>query len=182
MQTNREEFERLVLEQLDFLYRVALRLARDSHQAEDLVQEACFRAIRSRESFQMSPGGIRPWLVQILRNAFLTRAGRESRQPRLAEDEALEAAAGPANDTAQSDFRLPVSEYMDQELARAVQTLPEEYRTVLMLWALEDFSYQEIADALKIPIGTVMSRLHRARAKLTEQLKDFAKREGIRRE
>ena len=181
MQTDREEFERLVLEQLDFLYRVALRLARDSHQAEDLVQEACFRAIRSRESFQMSPSGIRPWLVQILRNAFLTRAGREARQPRLAEDEALEAAAGPA-DAVPADLHLPVSEYMDQELARAVQALPEEYRTVLMLWALEDFSYQEIADALKIPIGTVMSRLHRARGKLTEQLKDFAKREGIRRE
>lgn len=181
MQIDREEFERLVLEQLDFLYRVALRLARDSHQAEDLVQEACFRAIRSRESFQMSPTGIRPWLVQILRNAFLTKAGRESRQPRLAEDDALEAAAGPSAD-GPPESPFPITEQMDQELARAVQTLPEEYRTVLMLWALEDFSYQEIADALKIPIGTVMSRLHRARGKLNEQLKDYAKREGIRRD
>ena len=171
----------MVLEQLDFLYRVALKLARDSHQAEDLVQEACFRAIRSRESFQMSPGGIRPWLVQILRNAFLTRATRESRQPRPAEDEALENAAGPVVDTP-SDLNFKISEHMDQEVAKAVQALPEEYRTVLMLWALEDFSYQEIAQALNIPIGTVMSRLHRARSRLTKQLQDYAKREGIRRE
>ncbi len=181
MQTDRAEFERLILEQLDFLYRVALKLAHDTNQAEDLVQEACYRAIRSRESFQMSPAGIRPWLVQILRNAFLTRATRESRQPRLAEDEALESAAGPVP-ASPPELSFHIGEHMDQEVARAVQALPEEYRTVLMLWALEDFSYQEIADALKIPIGTVMSRLHRARSKLTQQLQDYAKREGIRRE
>src|SRR5512133_1950185 len=137
MQTDRAEFERMVLEQLDFLYRVALKLARNPHQAEDLVQEACFRAIRSRESFQMSPGGIRPWLVQILRNAFLTRATRESRQPRLAEDQALENAAGHGTD-APSDLSFPITEQMDQEVASALEALPEEYRTVLMLWALED--------------------------------------------
>ncbi len=181
MQIDRAEFERLVLEQLDFLYRVALKLARDSNKAEDLVQEACYRAIRSRESFQMSPGGIRPWLVQILRNAFLTRATREARQPRLAEDDALENAAGPVAGSP-PELSFHISEHMDQEVAHAVQALPEEYRTVLMLWALEDFSYQEIADALNIPLGTVMSRLHRARSKLTQQLKDYAKREGIRRE
>ena len=73
------------------------------------------------------------------------------------------------------------SQYMDEELVRAMDSLPEEYRTVLVLWALEDFTYQEIADALEVPIGTVMSRLHRARAKLSSQLGEYARREGITR-
>jgi len=71
---------------------------------------------------------------------------------------------------------------MDQQLKRAFETLPEEYRTVMQLWAIEELSYKEISDALEIPLGTVMSRLHRARQRLSEQLKDFAVREGIIRE
>ena len=71
---------------------------------------------------------------------------------------------------------------MDQQLVRAIEELPQEYQTVLLLWALEDFSYKEIADAIEAPIGTVMSRLHRARARLSARLADFARNEGIIRE
>ena len=71
---------------------------------------------------------------------------------------------------------------MDEQLVRAIESLTPQYQVVLMLWAVEEFSYKEIADAVGIPIGTVMSRLHRARQKLSEQLRDYALREGIVRE
>jgi RNA polymerase sigma-70 factor (ECF subfamily) len=181
MKPTREQFEQMVLEQLDVLYRVALRLTHKSDQADDLVQEACYRAIRSWESFDLQTGGIRPWLIRILRNTFLSRLERETRQPVATDDVILENALVASNSLPQGNFAA-ISEQMDQELVRALDRLPEEYRTVMVLWALEEFSYQEIADALEIPLGTVMSRLHRARARLAEQLEGYAKREGIQRE
>ncbi len=175
----REQFDRDLLTHLDALYRIALRLARNPLLAEELVQEASYRAIRSAHTYDPSAGGMKPWLVRILRNTFLTRLEREGKQPQAVEEQTLEASkVAPAALPTGRNF----SEYMDQELVRALDLLPEEYRTVLMLWAIEDFTYQEIADALEVPIGTVMSRLHRARGKLVEQLGDFARREGILRE
>ena len=177
MKLPRDEFERLVLEQLDTLYRIALRLTRNPHRAHDLVQEACYRAIRSSETFDMPPAGMRPWLVRILRNTFLTGIQHESRQPEAASDQSLDLLSLGRNENPL--LKLELSEQMDQELVRAMDGLPEEYRTVLVLWALEDFSYQEIADSLQIPMGTVMSRLHRARGRLARQLRAYALREGI---
>lgn len=181
MKPARDEFERLVLEQLDLLYRIGLRLTHRPEQAEDLVQEACYRAIRSRDHFDLQAGTIRPWLVRILRNTFLTRLARESRQPASADGQTLEFVAQVPETSPPGDF-AHLAQHMDQELVRALDMLPEEYRTVMLLWAIEDFSYQEIADALEIPIGTVMSRLYRARTKLTQQLQEYARSEGILRE
>lgn len=181
MKLSRDEFEPKVLEQLDVLYRVALRLSRRPDQAEDLVQETCFRAIRSYESFDLQTGSMRPWLIRILRNTFLSKLEREKRQPAATDDLTLELASQAPQPIATGDF-TSLSEGMDQELVRAMDTLPEEYRTVMVLWALEEFSYQEISEALEIPMGTVMSRLHRARGKLAQQLKEYARREGILRE
>jgi RNA polymerase sigma-70 factor, ECF subfamily len=76
----------------------------------------------------------------------------------------------------------PIFDSLDERLAEALQMLPTEYQEVMMLWAVEDFSYKEIATALEVPIGTVMSRLHRARQKLSEQLHEFAAKEGYIRE
>ncbi len=180
MAISQDQFRDLILEQLDTLYRVALRLTRNTDDAEDLVQEACYRAMRSEDTFKLTPSGIRPWLVRILRNTFLTRVARESKQPQATPTEALEMT--PDAPSPGAEIPANYTEYMDQELVRAMDALPEEYRTVLVLWALEDFTYQEIADALEIPIGTVMSRLFRARARLTEALKEYAKRERIARE
>jgi RNA polymerase sigma-70 factor (ECF subfamily) len=182
MKVSREEFEQLAVEQLDTLYRLALRLTGKQADAEDLVQEAYYRAIRSWESFDLQQAGIRPWLVRILRNTFLTKAQRESRQPNAIDSEILEATAGSALPPDARPWSPELAEGMDEELVHAMESLPEEYRTTMVLWALEDFSYQEIAQALEIPIGTVMSRLHRARAKLAEKLAAYARREGIQRE
>ena len=180
MAISQDQFHKLILEQLDTLYQVAMRLTRNANDAEDLVQDACFRAMRSQDTFQLTPGGIRPWLVRILRNTFLTKIDRESRQPSAVPDETL--ALAPEKPQIPPSTPANYAQYMDQELVRALDTLPEEYRTVLVLWALEDFTYQEIADSLEIPIGTVMSRLYRARSKLTASLKEYAKRERIVRE
>ena len=176
MKLAKAEFEALALKQLDTLYRVALRLTHNPTSAEDLVQDTYYRAIRSRETFDLPENGIRPWLVCILRNTFLSGIQRETRQPTARDDQTLDHLCPP---TEISPLRgLGLNQQLDQELVRAMDGLPEEYRTVLVLWALEDFTYQEIAASLDVPIGTVMSRLHRARGKLTEQLRNYAIREG----
>jgi len=187
MKLSREEFERLALEQLDMLYRLARRLVRgDTAKAEDLVQETYLRALKAREGFDLNEGyGIRPWLIRIMHNLHVSRAEREKRQPQAADDQHLEAAAGGAGDSASSNLPPldPASfEGMDDQLVRALNTLPPEYQSVLTLWAIDDFSYKEIAAALDIPIGTVMSRLYRARHQLSDQLRDYATKEGMIRE
>lgn len=174
-----EQFEALALEQLDTLYRVARRITRDAGRAEDLVQETYVRALRARDSFDLQSHGIRPWLLRIMHNVHVSRAEREGRQPTAIEDEQLEAAA-----KAQTPPLIdPASfEGMDEQLVRAIEGLAEEYQVVLILWAVEELSYKEIAEAVDIPIGTVMSRLYRARQRLSEQLRSFAVNEGIIRE
>jgi RNA polymerase sigma-70 factor (ECF subfamily) len=180
-----QQFEQLALEQLDLLYRVARRLTRDPARAEDLVQETFVRALRGRDSFDLQAHGIRPWLLRIMHNVHVSRAEREGRQPAAIEDEQLEAAGagGPAGGASgQPPYELASFDAMDQNLVRAIQSLASEYQVVLLLWAVEELSYKEIADAVGIPIGTVMSRLHRARQRLSDQLRGYALREGIIRE
>jgi RNA polymerase sigma-70 factor, ECF subfamily len=182
MKIERAQFEQLALEQMDMLFRVARRLSRDAVRAEDLVQETFVRALRARDTFDLQEYGIRPWLLRILHNLHLNSAQRENRQPVGLEDDHLEGLAS----ASQGDTGLPLDprslEGMDEQLVRAIEQIPEEYASVLMLWAVEDFSYKEISESLEIPIGTVMSRLHRARQRLSEQLRDYALQERIIRE
>lgn len=174
------QFEKLALEQTDLLYRLARRLTHNTSQAEDLVQETFLRALKAREGFKLEAYGIRPWLVRILHNLHFSRSGREKKQPKAYEESALDAStptsAGPS-------IGIPIDlssfDAMDERLVRALNDLPEEYKEVLLLWAVEGFSYKEISDSLDIPMGTVMSRLHRARQRLSEQLKDLAQEERI---
>jgi RNA polymerase sigma-70 factor (ECF subfamily) len=177
MKIDRQQFEALALEHLDMLYRVARRMTRDVHRAEDLVQETFVRAFRSADDFDLQAYGIRPWLLRILHNLHVTKGQRERRQPSAIEDEQLETSALAPESSPGSTW-----DGMDQQLKRAFESLPDEYQTVMQLWAIEELSYKEIADALDVPLGTVMSRLHRARQRLSEQLKDYATREGIIRE
>jgi RNA polymerase sigma-70 factor (ECF subfamily) len=172
------EFERLALQQLDSLYRIARRLTRNPERAEDLVQETYLRALRSRESFELESYGMRPWLVRILQNLHFSKGARDARQPAALEDEYLEAARVEDKPPWAGDG----FEAMDERLVAALDRLPEDYRLVMMLWSVEELSYKEIAEACQIPIGTVMSRLHRARQKLAEQLKDYRTEDVSRRE
>lgn len=159
------------------LYRVARRLVRDPAKSEDLVQETFLRAFRFRETYSPGDFGIRPWLIRIMRNIHLTAISRDTRQPHAIEQEQLDSAEAPAKYETHLNF-----DTMDERLATALQSLAEEYQTVLLLWAVEGFSYKEIAASVEVPIGTVMSRLHRARAKLSEQLADLGREMNLPRE
>jgi RNA polymerase sigma-70 factor (ECF subfamily) len=205
MKPTAEQFEKLALAEIDTLYRVANRLTHNPERSGDLVQETYLRAFRSREGFDLQEHGMRPWLLRILRNLHLSRVDREKRQPVAMEGEVLDAlgpsGAGPAPTPEDAVTSESTSEAVDAALAsgetpwmrlnpddldervkKALETLQEEYQLVLLLWAVEDLSYKEIAEVLDVPIGTVMSRLHRARQKLSAQLREYALEEGVIRE
>lgn len=166
-------FEALALPQLDTVYRVARRLARNEHEAEDLVQETYLKAYKAFDAFQLRDYGVRPWLLKILSNTFLNRQAREKKAPRAVDQQTLE------ETQAQSTAALMPPELdfekLDEEVKRALDNLAPEFRTVMILWATTEMSYQEIADTLAVPIGTVMSRLHRARQQLVRTLSEFAR-------
>jgi RNA polymerase sigma-70 factor, ECF subfamily len=182
MSDESDQFEKLALDQMDTLYRVARRLTRDPERANDLVQETYLRAFRARDSFELKEYGIRPWLLRIMQNLHFSRSGREKRQPAAMEDSSLEAADLDALPETPG-VPLPINlEDLDDQLVRALEGLAVDYQIVLLMWAVDDLTYKQIAHTLDIPIGTVMSRLHRARQKLGEQLRDYALREGVIRE
>jgi RNA polymerase sigma-70 factor (ECF subfamily) len=177
----RADFERLAMEQLDSVYRMAMSLAGNPHDASDLVQETYLRAMRSAKTFEDRGSGIRPWLFTILHNAFYTRIKREGRAPTAVEefyqasDAPLPDDPPPAWDLASLDW-----EHVDERLKAAIEDLSPEHRSVLLLWGVEGMKYREIADALDVPIGTVMSRLHRARKILADGLTEMAGELGVR--
>jgi RNA polymerase sigma-70 factor, ECF subfamily len=181
MKLPRNEFEKLVLEQLDLLFRVARRLTHSTDGAADLVQETFLRAIRAHATFDLQERGIRPWLVRVMQNLHFSRTMREKRQPVPLDSMPLEQAG--QKDTGNNPPPGSAGwDGMDERLVKALQDLPPEYQMPLLLWAVEEFSYKEIAASLEIPIGTVMSRLHRARQRLGVILHDFAVEEGVIRE
>jgi len=177
----REQFEKLALEQLDMLYRIARRLTQDGQRAEDLVQDTYVRALRARDSFDLQEYGIRPWLLRIMHNLHYSHAERARRQPMSIEGEHLDASTN-AHAHAPPPLDPASFEGMDERLVRALSALSPEYQVVMLLWAVDGLSYKEIAEAAGVPIGTVMSRLHRARQRLSEQLHGYAVNEGIIRE
>lgn len=171
-------FEALALPHLEAVYRFARRLARNDHEAEDLVQETFLKAYKAFGRFEMREFGIRPWLLRILHNTFLNRQSRAMKAPRPADQTSLDQ-AGAADDLRGADPPELDYERIDGEVKRAIDDLAPEYRSVLILWATMELSYREIAGVLDVPIGTVMSRLHRARQQLVRALEDFARANRI---
>jgi RNA polymerase sigma-70 factor (ECF subfamily) len=171
-----KSFEALALPHLDTVYRVARRLTRDEHEAEDLVQETYFKAYRAYDTFEERSYGIRPWLLKILNNTFLNRIAREKKAPKATDQQTLEETQAVEGGPPLAELDL---EQVDEEVKSALEELSPEFRQVMLLWATNELSYQEIADTLDLPIGTVMSRLHRARNQLTRKLHDFAQRERL---
>lgn len=168
--TGDNSFESLALPHLETVYRVARRLSRNDHEAEDLTQETMLKAYRAFSGFEMREFGIKPWLLRILNNTFLNRRAKLKNAPRAVDREVLEQTAA-ADD---ADIRLDF-EKLDAEVKDALERLAPEFRTAILLWGTMEFSYQEIAEILDVPIGTVMSRLHRARRQLAQTLKDYAR-------
>jgi RNA polymerase sigma-70 factor, ECF subfamily len=160
-------FEELAMPLFDSLYNFARWLVRNSNDAEDLVQETYLKALRSFASFQ-SGTNFRAWIFQILRNTFLSSCSKLDRRMTVAMDTEED---GPelAVDTETPETIL-MNRSNSQLVQRAINDLPVHYRETLLLCEVEEMSYQEIAEILSLPIGTVMSRLARARKAVRESL------------
>ncbi len=181
----REEFERVALPHLPALFNFALKLTLDPKEAEDLVQETYLRAFRFFDSY--APGTqIKAWLFRILRNTHINRYRAARARPEEVDFTKIEAGW---ERLVEEDFlrgrqpRSPEEEaldgVLDEEVEKALTDLPEDYREVVVLALVEELSYKEIARVLSIPIGTVMSRLHRGRKILQSRLMGYARRKGI---
>lgn len=163
MSDRRREFERLALPHLDAAYNLARWLSRSPTDAEDIVQEAMLRAFRSFE--QARGEDVRPWLMSIVRNCCRDWARRP-----YTRREAPLGAEGPELVFKEPDAEAQAVRASDARRLRAtIATLPPEFRDVLILREMEDLSYREIAEVIQAPIGTVMSRLARARALLKDK-------------
>ena len=175
MGTDRSNFRELAIAELPAVYRMAYHWTPNEADAEDLVQETYLRAFKAEESFKLGEMGVRPWLLRILHNAFLSRVKRARLEPVASEaaEELAERREEEADLAGQALADLDW-EQVDERLKGAIQDLPQTYRTVFLLSAIEGLKYREIAEVLEMPIGTIMSRLFRARTMLLEQLADLA--------
>ncbi len=165
------------------MFSTAMRLTRNRADAEDLVQETYLRAYRGYESFEAGTN-LRAWLFRILNNTHINRYRSKQRRPEESELDDLEDFylyrrlhdPGSLGRSAEDELMTMFSE---AEVVAAVEALPETYRIAVLLADVEGFSYKEIAEILDIPIGTVMSRLHRGRKRLQKELYDFAVGRGL---
>ena len=155
-------FEAEALPHVDRLFRLALWFERNRHEAEDLVQETMTQALQSFHRFQ--PGtNCRAWLVTILQHVRSNRRRSRSRSPLVSDPDDAIAKTTP--------FVPPVPQHLtDEDVLGALRGIPTQFQEVIVLCDVEDLTYKEIADALAIPLGTVMSRLHRGRALLRLEL------------
>ena len=179
-----DEFEAEALRHLDALYRTALRMTRSEADAEDLVQETYIRAFRFKDQFTLGTN-MKAWLFRILTNTFINIYRRKTAQPEVTDLDGIDEFSlyrRMADDRAASTSPDPEAELLnsvvDTEVTDALEELPEKFRTTVLL-DVEGFSYKEIAEMLAIPIGTVMSRLHRGRKFLQKRLYDLARERGI---
>ena len=184
----RREFEDEAVPHLDALYGVALRLTRNPRDAEDLVQDTVLRAYRYWHKFERGTN-CKAWLFKILTNTFINRYHRVRRDR---EHLASVAAQVDLDEAATQDIlshevaeasRDPegalASRLLSDDVVRALETLPAEFRLAVLLSDVEEFSYKEIAEIMECPVGTVMSRLFRGRRLLQRALHDYAVEQGI---
>ena len=163
------DFERAALSHLDALYNFALYLTRNAAEADDLVQETYLRAFRFSHRFQ--PGThLRAWLFQILRNTFFTFYRIRDRETAVAEDGVPDWDVPMFHDAPDDDSRATETH---TDLERAMRRLPEEFRTVLLLAEVEGLPLEEVARVMSCPVGTVKSRIFRAKERLRALLKDY---------
>ena len=177
-----ERFEREALPLMRDLFAAALRLTRNRADAEDLLQETYLRAFRGFGGFR--PGtNLKAWLYRILTNTYINSYRKRQREPQVVPDDSLEEwylydrlAREGAGASAEAEVldALP-----DEEVQAALESLPEQFRMAVLLADVEGFSYKEIADILSVPIGTVMSRLHRGRRALERRLWDVVRERGM---
>jgi RNA polymerase sigma-70 factor (ECF subfamily) len=181
-EATRELFEREVLSQLDSIYSMAFRLARNPQDANDLLQETVLRAYRFFHQF--TPGtNCRAWVLTILFNNFRNGYRKSGREQTSASEEEfasrLEAESMAADQSETDPQSLALADVMEPEVQRALDSLPEEFRSALLLIDVQELSYQEVSAVLSVPVGTVKSRVSRGRALMRAALRGFAKTKGI---
>jgi RNA polymerase sigma-70 factor (ECF subfamily) len=180
----RPEFEHLALSHLEAMHRMAFTLTRNPDAAADLVQEAYLLAFRAWESFSQreeittrdgesaASASMRAWLFRILHNAHYTAGRKAKRAPVLSEavDSTADTHGAPGDAPPAWNLRDLDWEHVDDRLKIAIDALSGEHREVLLLWGVEGMKYREIAEILGVPLGTIMSRLHRARKAVADAL------------
>jgi RNA polymerase sigma-70 factor (ECF subfamily) len=179
----RREFEELTLEHLDPLYSAALRLTKNERDAEDLVQDTFLRAYRFFDKFERGTN-IKAWLFKILTNTFINRYRRKVKERNVTEGSEREAVHEAFISRDASDYAANPEQYMfdrllSDDVLKAIDALPIDFRLVVILADLQEFSYKEIAEILDVPVGTVMSRLFRGRKALQRSLRDYAAGQGV---
>ena len=180
--SRRREFERLAREHYNDLFRAAYRLTRDREEAADLTQETLVKAYLGFQHFE--PGSnFRAWLLRILTNTHISRYRQKMRRPETVEWDALTTHDGretvAAADPAPGPEETVMNAFTDEEVDRALAELPDEFRAVAIMADIYDMPYKDIAEALGIPIGTVRSRLFRARRLLRKSLVQYARERGM---
>jgi len=173
--SSRDRFEREAEKVFPSVFGTALRLTRSREEAEDLAQEAIVRAYEAFDRFDGT--NFKAWMLRIVTNLFINKYRQRQRGPilnSLDEENALE----PVGNEAEVPDRILFDHALGAEIEEALAKVPEDFRMAVILSDLEGLSYQEIADATDVPIGTVRSRLARGRAMLRRQLESFALREG----
>jgi RNA polymerase sigma-70 factor (ECF subfamily) len=179
------KFSDLAMEYMPSLYTAALRMTRNPADAEDLVQETYLKAYRAFNSFTEGTN-LKAWLYRILTNTYIYTSRAKKRRPEESDIDDLEnfylyrrlgglegAAAGRSAEDEVLDH------FTESEVKEAIEALPEQFRMAVLLGDVEGFSYKEIAQILDVPIGTVMSRLHRGRRALQKRLYEFGRQRGL---
>ncbi|WP_423493793.1 sigma-70 family RNA polymerase sigma factor [Microbacterium esteraromaticum] len=179
----RRDFQEQAIPYMDQLYAAAMRMTRNPADAADLVQETFVKAYGAWSSFSQGTN-LKAWLYRILTNTYINIYRKKQREPFQGTIDDLEDwQLGGAESTTATRSRSAEAEAIDRMPASAVkdalQEVPEDFRLAVYLADVEGFAYQEIADIMKTPIGTVMSRLHRGRRMLRELLADYAAERGI---
>jgi RNA polymerase sigma-70 factor, ECF subfamily len=174
------EFEQEAVPHMDILYNYALRMTSNADDANDLVQETFLKAYRFWDKYEKGTN-IRAWLFRIMKNSYINRYRKETKEPETVDYNDIQnfyntiryESADP-NDLQETIF----GGLLEDDVARAIESLPEDFRTVVILCDIEGLSYEEISDFVHCPIGTVRSRLHRGRKMLRAKLYRYASDHG----
>lgn len=175
-----DAFEKEAVPHMDSLYNFALRMTGDSDEADDLVQETYLKAFRFFDKFERGTN-CKAWLFRIMKNTYINSYRKTSKEPDKVDYQDVENFYENIKPSSTDSAHLEKDIYdnlLDDELSNAIASLPEDFRTVIILCDIEGFTYDEIADFVDIPVGTVRSRLHRARKMLFSKLYNYAADKG----
>lgn len=177
-------FNKEFMPHIDSMYNFAFRLTMDEDDANDLVQDTYLKAFRFISSFEQGTNA-KAWLFRILKNSFINDYRKKSKEPAKVDYQDVETTYNSEDAETEHTVDLraeSVSDLIGDEVATALNSLPVDFRTVIILCDIEGFTYEEMAKILDIPIGTVRSRLHRARNLLKDKLRDYAASMGYKEE